>query len=343
MFILENVPLAGYSTMRLGGVARYLTDINTRAEISAAHAWALERQLPVLMIGQGSNIVWRDEGFPGLVMVNKILRFETFQEDNDNLYITVGAGEDWDSVVQRVVSMGYSGLEELSLIPGSTGATPVQNVGAYGQEVANVIATIEAYDTTVQKLVTIPVADCGFSYRNSRFKTTDKGRFFISAVTFHVMRRLPAPPFYDSLGKYFAQHNITTYTPQVVRDAVIEIRSSKLPDPRVVANNGSFFQNPIIPREQLVALLAEHPTMVYWELDNDQAKVSAAWMIESLGLKDYHDEETGMATWYNQPLVIVNESAQNTNQLLEFRDKIAYAVKDAYGIDLQQEPELLPE
>jgi UDP-N-acetylmuramate dehydrogenase len=342
MFILENVPLSGYSTMRLGGTAAYLTEINKRNEIAGAVAWADERGLPVMMIGIGSNIVWKDEGFPGLVLVNKIERFETYKEDAENLYVTGGAGENWDSFVSRVVDMGYSGLEQLSLIPGTVGATPVQNVGAYGREIADVLTTIEAYDREADMLVTIPGSDCEFGYRTSRFKTTDKGRFFITAVTYHVTKQLPQPPFYESLRKYFADNNITMHTAKVVRDAVIAIRSSKLPNPELVANNGSFFANPIINRDLLSQILFDYPDLMYWEVDDLHVKVAAAWLLEHAGFKDYHDQETGMATWPKQPLVFVNENAPNTASLIAFRDKIVNTVERKFHIKLEQEPELLP-
>lgn len=342
MFVLDNVPLSGYSTMRLGGRAAHLVEINDRFEIANAVAWARERNLPVIMIGEGSNIVWRDEGFPGLVMVNKIMRFETFEEDQDNIYVTAGAGEHWDSVVERTVNMGYSGLEELSLIPGTAGATPVQNVGAYGREVKDVLTTVEAFDMEANQLVTIPAIDCGFSYRSSRFKTTDRGRFMISAVTYHLTRQMPQPPFYDAVSNYFNEHNITSYTPQAIREAVIAIRSAKLPDPAVVANNGSFFANPIITQETLLRLQDEYPNIMYWKVDDAHAKVSAAWLVEQAGFKGVHDEATGMATWGRQPLVFVNEHATSTADLLAFKQKIVDAIATKFRIQLEQEPELLP-
>lgn len=340
--ILENIPLSDHSTMRLGGPARYLADITDRFEIAPAIAWAAEHKMPVIMIGNGTNIVWRDEGFPGLVLVNKIQRFEAFNIDSDNMYLTVGAGENWDSVVERTVSMGFSGLEELSLIPGTVGATPVQNVGAYGREIKDVLTTLEAYDIRQGKLVTIPASECAFAYRTSRFKTTDRGRFLISSVTFHLVRKLPQPPFYDSLRLYFADKGITSFTPRVVREAVIAIRSAKLPDPRIVANNGSFFFNPYISSDKLSQLMEVFPVLAYSVAADDRIKVSAAWLVEQAGFKDFHDTETGMATWAKQPLIIVNENARSTADLLKFKQKIVDAVRSKFGISLEQEPELLP-
>jgi UDP-N-acetylmuramate dehydrogenase len=342
MYVFENVPLSGYSTMRLGGKAAYLCEVSDRFKVAEAVSWAEERKLPIIMIGIGSNIVWRDEGFPGLIIVNKIMRFETFKEDENNLYVTVGAGENWDSVVERVVELGFSGIEELSLIPGTAGATPVQNVGAYGREIKDVLTTLEAFDRKQGKLITLSASECEFDYRTSRFKTTDKDRFFITAVTLHLTRTNPAQPFYESLQKYFSDNGVTEFSPKVVREAVIAIRSSKLPDPAVVANNGSFFQNPIISSSRLAQLQVRYPEIKYWPLEDEQAKVSAAWLLEEAGFKNVHDQATGMATWDKQPLVLVNEHATKTADLLKFEQKVLDTVKQKFGIALNQEPELLP-
>lgn len=348
MYILENVPLSGYSTMRLGGTAAYLTEINSRAELADTLTWADERSLPVIMIGGGSNTIWTDEGFPGLVMVNKILQFETFSEDDDNLYLTAGAGEPWDSVVERAVSSGYSGIEFLSLIPGSTGAAPIQNIGAYGHELADTLVSVEAYDTKTRQFINIPNADCGFGYRTSRFKMADRGRFLITAITLHLTRTALSSSYYHSLQSYFTEHNITETTPVTVRNAVIAIRSSKLPDPAVIANTGSFFANPVISQADFYQLMERHPrfknwhSQMHWELDDNRVKIAAGALLEYLDLKGTHDEETGMATWPKQALVLVNEHARSTADLLNFRQKIIDKVQQQFGITLEQEPELLP-
>ncbi|HSD55561.1 MAG TPA: UDP-N-acetylmuramate dehydrogenase, partial [Candidatus Saccharimonadales bacterium] len=177
----------------------------------------------------------------------------------------------------------------------------------------------------------------------SRFKTGDRGRFFITAITLHLIHANPQPPFYRAVQSYFEENNITSYTPQVVRDAVIAIRQAKLPDPVKVANNGSFFGNPIIDEGQFAQLQADHPGVPGWPTDDGNVKIPAAWLIEQAGFKDFHDPETGMATWATQPLVLVNEKAQSTAQLITFRQKILDTVKTQFGIDLEQEPELLPQ
>jgi UDP-N-acetylmuramate dehydrogenase len=327
--------------MRLGGNASYLYEVSNRQELVDALDWADANTQPVIMIGGGSNIIWRDEGFAGLVIVNNIMRYEDFAEDESNHYITIGAGENWDSVVERTVTAGLSGIECLSLIPGKTGATPVQNVGAYGQEIAQTLVSVEAYDRTEKQYLNIPNEDCGFGYRTSRFKTTDKGRFFITALTLHLTTTTPTPPFYAGLQKYLDEHDIHDYSSQILRDAVIDIRGHKLPDPATVANNGSFFANPIVDPSTFTQIHADYDSMPYWEMEGG-IKLSAAWMIEQAGFKGAHDEETGMMTWPTQPLVFVNEKARTTADLLTFRQKVLDAVQAKFGITLEQEPELLP-
>jgi len=342
MNVSQNVSLAAYSGMGLGGVAAFLTEVRTRMELLEALSWAQQRQLPVLMIGKGSNIVWRDAGFQGLIVVDKIERYEVFQEDETNVYLTVGGGEVWDSVVERSVQAGLTGIEMLSLIPGTTGATPVQNVGAYGQEIADVLVSVEAFDTQVRDFVTIPASDCGFGYRTSRFKSVDRGRFYISGLTLHLTKGNPVPPFYGGLQTYLETNRITDFTPAMVRQAVIAIRSAKLPDPAVVHNNGSFFANPVIPESQFADWKGDYDQVPHWSAEEGSVKLSAAWLIEQVGFKDFHDSETGMATWPNQSLVLVNEHARSTADVLAFKQKIIDAVKLKFNISLQQEPELLP-
>ncbi len=342
MNLQENISLTNYSTMRLGGSARYMVEVTSRTELQEAVNWAESQSLPMIMVGGGSNVFWKDEGFPGLVLVNKIMRFESFDEDGRNVYITAGGGENWDAVVAHTAADGLTGIEALSLIPGTAGGTPIQNVGAYGQEIANTLATVEAYDRQAKTFITIPASDCAFGYRTSRFKTTDKGRFFISAITIHLMRGLPEPPFYQTVAEYLTNHAIERPTPQNIRDAVISIRSAKLPDPAQVANNGSFFANPVITEEALAQLQAGYPGMPHWPASGGKVKLPAAWLIDTAGFKDFHDEATGMATWSKQSLVFINENAKSTADLLAFRQKVIDAVQARFHITLEQEPELLP-
>ncbi len=335
-----RVSLAAYSTMGLGGIADCLVEVTSREEVAEAVAWAKSKNVPSIMIGGGSNIIWGDQGFRGLVIVNKVPGYEVQQQGGKSL-LYIGAGENWDSVVERSVAAGLTGIEALSLIPGTAGGTPVQNVGAYGQEIADSLLSVEAYDTTMDKFVTVAAADCAFGYRTSRFKTTDHGRFYITSLKLQLSKGNPQPPFYGAVEAYFAEHGVVKYTPAGLREAVIAIRSAKLPDPAKVHNTGSFFANPIIEAAQFAGIVKRFPDIANWPVSQDRVKLSAAWLIERAGFKDYHDAETGMATWPRQPLVLVNEKAKSTADLLAFKKKIVDAVQQTFGVTLVQEPELL--
>jgi UDP-N-acetylmuramate dehydrogenase len=340
--IKENVNLANYSTMRLGGSAKWLAQANSENDIVELLNWAKIHNTPYIMIGQGSNIVWKDEGFPGLVIVNKILGREILKKDEDGLTLRIGAGEVWDDIVAWTVEKGYSGIEFLSRIPGTVGAAPVQNIGAYGSELSETLIEVEAYDTQTQAFEGILKQGCDFGYRSSRFKKADKGRFMITAIVLKLNKRQPTPPFYESLESYFKDHGIKSYTPAVIREAVTAIRKIKLPDPSVVNNNGSFFTNPIIDKTKFDRLLANYPDIKGWPHDN-QVKLSAGWLVEKAGFsKDMHDDRTGIATWKGSALVVVNERARHTADLLTFKQKIVGKVKEMFGVTLEQEPELLP-
>lgn len=340
---LQNASLKDYSTMRLGGTARYVAEVANKEELQTALVWADEQNIPAIMMGDGSNIVWRDEGFQGLLIVSKIKRYEVLEREDGDVFITVGSGENWDSVVERTVKAGFTGIEALSWIPGTAGATPVQNVGAYGQEIADVFVSAEVYDRQTKSITFLSKYDLDFKYRSSRLKTVDHGRFFIAAITLHLQKRNPEPPFYQVLERYLKEQGVEEFTPQVIRDAVIKIRTSKLPDPKKVANNGSFFSNPVVDEGTLIQIQGTYPDVVFWRLDAGRGiKLSAAWMIEKAGFKDFHDPETGMATWAKQPLVLVNEKATSTKQLLAFRQKIVEAVQKKFEVTLKQEPEILP-
>jgi UDP-N-acetylmuramate dehydrogenase len=342
MNILKDINLSEYSTMGLGGSTDYLVEVTNREEIREAVTWAKGHNLPCIMIGSGSNIVWRDEGFHGLLIVNSVLRLDIYEETDEDYYVVIGAGEPWDSVVKRCVDHGLSGIECLSLIPGKAGATPIQNVGAYGQELSSSLTTIEAYDSSKDEFVILPNIECEFGYRTSRFKAKEPGRFYIIAITLHLLKTSPKPPFYSALEEYLKQNNIHDYTPNIIRDAVISIRKSKLPDPSVVHNVGSFFANPIVSEYKLTDLREKYNMVPSWPAGERQVKLSAAWLIEKTGYKDFHDEKTGMATWPTQPLVLVNYTARSTADLLAFKETIESAVKSKFDITLVQEPELLP-
>lgn len=357
MKILKDVPLKLYSTMRLGGTADYLCQVKTTKELAEAEAWAEQRQLPIRVIGGGSNIIWRDEGFKGLLVVNKIRGFKRIAEDETSATYQIGAGEQWDIIVDQLVGLGLTGVECLSYIPGTAGATPIQNIGAYGQEIAQTLVEVEAYDRMDKSFVTLQNDQCAFGYRTSRFKSIDNGRFLISSLTLklnkfdHEAGNYKAPAYKD-LEAYFKEHPAPSHTPALVRKAVVAIRKKKLPDPDKTPNNGSYFGNAIIDKNHFKHIAAAYPAIKkplpgwsqppYWDLGNGMYKISAGWLIEMAGFSAYRDAATGMRIWPKQNLVFVNYRATRTQNLLDFEQKITQKVFEMFQIELLREPELLP-
>jgi UDP-N-acetylmuramate dehydrogenase len=342
MDIRENVPLSDYSTMRLGGKARYLGEAHTDRDIADLTDWAKQKKTPFIVVGQGSNIVWRDKGFAGLIIVNRLRGREIIDEDDNGATIRLAAGENWDDAVAWTVKRGWGGLEFLSKIPGTVGAAPVQNIGAYGHELSETLVEVEAYDAIQEAFGGIASSACGFGYRTSRFKTADRGRFIITRISLKLGKQHPKPPFYESLQSYFDAHDIEEYTRETVRDAVTAIRAVKLPDPSRVKNNGSFFTNPIIDKSKFERIKHRYPDIKAWVVGDGRVKLSAGWLVERAGFKNVHDKPTGMATWKGSALVVVNENAKKTADLLKFKKKIIEQVQAMFGITLEQEPELLP-
>lgn len=341
MNIKTNVSLANYSTIGLGGKASYLTDIENKQDLIEAMGFAQENRLKVLVIGGGSNIIWRDEGFDGLVLVSRIRGFDIDNEHDEGADIIIGSGEDWDLVVDRAVNLGLSGIECLSLIPGTAGATPVQNVGAYGQEIADTLISLEAYDIANNDFLTILNKDCQFSYRNSRFKK-EAGRYFILSIRLQLNKGHLNYPLYKSLEHYLKDHHIDDLSPKSIRQAVINIRQAKLPDPKIVKNCGSFFENPIVSQEKYNELINNFSEIVSWPTKDGSVKLSAAWLLEQAGFKNFKDETSGISTWDKQPLILVNDHAASTTELMKVRDQIINQVELKFGVKLEQEPQLLP-
>lgn len=336
MQIHHDIPLKEYSTMRLGGEARHLVTIHSKDGLLEALAWADQQQLPTLVLGEGSNIIVRDEGFDGLVIINRITGFEV---DEDGVTIRIGAGEHWDSVVARTVARGLSGIELLSFIPGTAGATPVQNVGAYGAEIADTLTALEAYDHATNRFVTLTKDDCHFSYRNSIFKSLTARRYIITTITLRLRTSPPKPPFYKSLQEYLDSHHITAFTPQAIRDAVIAIRTVRLPDPRLIANTGSFFKHPIVSPATLHHLQSDYPDMPFYTTKDGRVKLLAGWLLEHAGLKGY--KAHGMKVYEHNALVLVNESAATYRDLAAFKAEVVKKVEEKFGIMLEQEPETI--
>lgn len=339
MNIQESVSLADFSTLGLGGLARYFVIVRDENELEQAVSYAKEKSLNVHVVGDGTNTVFRDDDFTGLIIKNEI---KGFALDEQGL-LTAGAGENWDETVSATVEESWSGIEALSLIPGTVGAAPVQNIGGYGQELSETFVSLRAYDVEKQAFIEMDANACKFSYRNSMIKK-NPGRYIVTQVSLQLHRDHMKPPFYTTLQKYFDSHSISEFTPDNVRQAVVSWRSSYLPDVDSVKTVGSFFVNPIVAKQQLDEIISKHPDLTknetawYWRQPDGRFKVAAGRLADNLGLKDFHDETTGMATWKNSALILVNESAKSYAQLDEFRTNYLEKIKHAYGITFEQEP-----
>lgn len=334
----HNVPLKDYSTMHLGGVAKAATEAHSKDEVVEAINWAEQQKMPFLVLGEGSNVVFGD-GFSGLIILNRIPGFEVLDDNDNSTTIKIGAGENWDKIVERTVDMNLEGIETLSAIPGTAGATPVQNVGAYGQEIKDTFVELEAYNIQTKKFEILKLEDCKFAYRRSIFKPIADRKYVIVNLTLKLNKTMPKRPFYPSLQRYIDQAGITDYTVKNIRDAVVAIRANILPDPKIIPNNGSFFKNPLVSKQKAAELKAQWPDMPQFDMPESQVKIPAGWLIEHAGLKGYSAH--GLKTYENNALVIINESAENADDLKLFKEEIIEKVKENYGVELEQEPELI--
>lgn len=336
MDVHTNIPLKNYTTMKLGGNARFMTEVHTPADVQEVCRNATAQKLPIFILGGGSNVIVRDDGFNGIVVRNRIPGFEVVADEAGATTIKIGAGENWDETVKKTVDMNLSGIEAMSAIPGTAGAAPVQNVGAYGQEIADTLVSLEAYDIQEDRFVSLEASDCGFSYRNSIFRSTAAGRYVILSITIKLSKVAPQPPFYAAVQTYLDEHKITIYTPQIIRDAVTDIRKNKLPDPTVTPNTGSFFKNAIVEDWQLNDLKKEYPDIPTYDMPDGRFKVPTGWLIEQAGLKG--KTLHGMRVHDKNALVLINESAKNYADLAAARDEIIGAIRDKFRIMIEQEP-----
>ena len=328
MKISENVLISTLTTMRLGGPARYVYEVETPNEIPEAYNFAAEHGLPTFVLGGGANTLGHDEGFDGVIIKNAMTGIE-----EDSGRIKVMGGTVWDDVVAYACAKDYTGIEALSKIPGLAGAAPVQNIGAYGQEIADTLESIEVYDTLTNTFGTLTHQDLDFSYRKSILNTTAKNRYFVISITLVLQKGQMARPFYRSVENYIAEHNITDFSPQSIRNIISTIRADKLPDPAEKASAGSFFKNIYLDDEN-AKKAEEKGYPVYHGKDGN--KINSGWLIEHAGLlgKTLH----GMRVNEKAALVLINDSAKSYADLAAARQEIIDAVYEKYGYKLEQEP-----
>ncbi len=346
MLIQQNVPLAPLTTLGVGGPAQFFSEIHTPEDAIEAIRFARSRKLPVFVLGGGSNLVVADKGWPGLVIKVAISGIQ-MNDDGEQLRLEAGAGEDWDKLVAHAVEQDCSGIECLSGIPGSVGGTPVQNVGAYGQEVSETIQSVIALDFNTLEIRELSREDCGFSYRASIFNTKKRGRYIVLKVVYALARGGAPKIAYADLQKYFTGA-ATPPTLLQVRKAVRKIRagkgmliSSADPDCR---SAGSFFKNPVLSAEQFEELTRRASALnlkipSYPALETHR-KVSAAWLVENSGFqKGFGAGRAGIS--HKHALAIVNRGGASTAEIIELKENIQQKVKEIWNVSLEPEPVLV--
>jgi UDP-N-acetylmuramate dehydrogenase len=345
MTIQENIPLAPLTTLQVGGAARYFAELKREDEVRETVQFAKSRDLPTFVLGGGSNLVVADSGWPGLVLRMAIGGI-TASNANDGkaVLFSVGAGVNWDDFVAQAVAQNCAGVECLSGIPGSVGGTPVQNVGAYGQEVADTIESVRALDLKEDRTVVLPRPACGFRYRSSIFNTTERGRYIILRVNYRLKRGSAPSLKYADLQKHFADRKAPPSLAEL-RDAVREIRRSKgmliVPGDDDCRSAGSFFKNPVLNEAQFKAL-AERASSKALEIPSypaldAQHKVSAAWLVEHSGFsKGYAAGAAGISR--KHALALINRRGAKANDIVALKDEIQQRVQEAWEIVLEPEP-----
>jgi UDP-N-acetylmuramate dehydrogenase len=344
--IQENIPLAPFTTFQVGGSARYFVDTHTEHEVNCAVAHAAARKLPLFVLGGGSNLVVSDAGWPGLVLKVSLAGVE-FEGDRQKMLFHAGAGESWDLLVALTVSKNCSGLECLSGIPGTVGGAPVQNVGAYGQEVSQTITRVHALEIATGKRLEMSNLDCGFAYRTSIFNTTHRNQYIVLEVSYRLLRNGAAKIEYADLKKFFATTNSEKPTLQQVRDAVRSIRQSKamliVSGDEDCRSAGSFFRNPIVSQaeadrvQSLAELRAPGKTLPRYPAPNGQVKLAAAWLVEQAGFaKGYSLGPVGISR--KHALAIVNRGGATAKDIVALKNAIQKKVFDVWGVTLQPEP-----
>jgi UDP-N-acetylmuramate dehydrogenase len=344
MLIQEHVPLAPLTTLGVGGPACYFCEAHSERDLREAIVFARERDLPVFTMGGGSNLVIADSGFPGLVLKVALLGIAQRSLSGHRAQFDVAAGEEWDAFVAGTVQSRFAGLECLSGIPGTVGGTPVQNVGAYGQEVRETISEVRALHVGSLESVVLSNADCQFAYRSSRFNTTDRGEFVVTGVSFCLVHEGKPKIAYADLQNHFVMQT-SEPTLAETREAVLEVRRRKAmviePGDEDTRSVGSFFKNPIITEKQFAGLAAllsarglQVPSYPAGEL---LRKIPAAWLVEQAGFqKGYSKGAVGISR--RHALAIVNRGGATAAEIVALKDEIQSRVRDEFGIELQTEP-----
>ena len=340
MNIESNVSLRQYNSFGLDAHAQLLARITSVEMLQVV--LATHPDTPKYVLGGGSNCLFVEDLVSGLMLKNEIIGKEVIETQDDYTIIKVGGGENWHELVLWCVAQGLGGIENLSLIPGTVGAAPIQNIGAYGVELKDVFEGLEAVDLSTGAIQSFSHADCHFGYRSSIFKSELKGKLFITQVSLrlrHREHRLNTS--YGAINSYLEKQEVSDVTIASISEAVIAIRRSKLPDPQEIGNAGSFFKNPEIPRSQFEILQKKFPSIVHYPGSNDLIKVPAGWLIEQCGWKGKRIGEVGC--YVNQALVIVNYGKATGQDIRLHAERVQQSVADKFGIVITPEVNIIGE
>ena len=332
----ENADLSQLNSFGFASKAQYLINVHSDDELVEAVCFAEQHDLPLLVIGGGSNLILSDY-LPGVVVRLQSAGYRKVSEDDVSVLVEAEAGENWHQLVEQFVGEGWSGLENLALIPGTVGAAPVQNIGAYGVEIKDRFESLTAYDRREKVFVDLAASDCQFGYRNSVFKSTSPGRYIITRVRFRLAKNFVPAMSYGALMQQLAGDEVTARS---VFDAVVAVRQSKLPDPLELGNAGSFFENPVIPQAQYDALKVHCPDVVAYQDRPGFMKVAAGWLIDQAGWKGYRAGAVGV--YDKQALVLVNYGGGCAAEIMALAGAIQRSVVERYGVELVPEPRRYP-
>ncbi len=337
MIIKKNISLRQYNTFNVNVKTNKLIIIENTEDISLCTN-RISTDEKLLILGEGSNILFTKD-FKGTILKSKIGGIKIIEKDKEHVYLKIGSGVIWDKLVEYTVKKGFGGIENLSGIPGTVGAAPIQNIGAYGAEFEEVFFKLEGFHLTEKKLKEYHHADCKFSYRSSIFKEELRNTFFITYVTIRLDLKPKLKTNYRAIKERLKQDNITDLDIKRIREIIIKIRKSKLPDPTVLGNAGSFFKNPIIDKKHFNLLSSKYKDLVYYELEKNKYKIPAGWLIEKAGLKGKKFGNVGVHQ--NQALVLVNLGNATGKEILELAEDIKKYIYNKFLITLETEVNII--
>jgi len=335
--IQENISLKPYNSFGIDVKAAYFAEIFSEDDLKELFQHDLVNSQKLFLIGGGSNVLFT-QNYNGLIVKISIKGIKSEITD-DNIFVTAGAGEVWNDFVNYCVDHHFAGVENLSLIPGTVGASPIQNIGAYGVELKDVFESCTAFEIKTGKVKTFTYADCHFGYRESIFKGELKGQYIITSVTFRLSSEAKINTSYGAIETELQARGIESPNIADVSSAVSHIRVSKLPDPSTIGNAGSFFKNPVIEKYEFADVVAKHPDVVHYPTADDKIKLAAGWLIEQCGWKGKIVGHTG--TWKNQALVLVNHGGATGTEVFSFSEQIIDSVKSTFGVTLEREVNIL--